>query len=211
MTAPGTLDALDGATVHVAGGLELTRQLLGQVLRHAGAEVVDTIGAAALVVLIDPDEEHRTPVRETDRPVVLLHGRPCDALELLELVERGVVGALPLASETSDILAAVRRVAGGDVTLSRTQTRDLCEVLRRRRLTTVPETVKLTPREVQILRSIEAGELMKQTARHLGISPRTVENTQRVLFRKLGVRNRAQAIARAYALSILQPHEESVR
>jgi DNA-binding NarL/FixJ family response regulator len=211
VSAPGTLDALDGTTVHVAGGLELTRQLLGQVLRDAGAEVVDTIGAAVLVVLIDPDEEHWTPVRETDRPVVLLHGGPCDALELLELVERGVVGALPLASETADILAAVRRVAGGDVTLSRTQTRDLCEVLRRRRLTAVPETVKLTPREVQILRSIEAGELMKQTARNLGISPRTVENTQRVLFRKLGVRNRAQAIARAYALSILQPHEESVR
>ena len=83
--------------------------------------------------------------------------------------------------------------------------------MRRRRLTAVPETVKLTPRAVQILRSIEAGELMKQTARNLGISPRTVENTQRVLFRKLGVRNRAQAIARAYALSILQPHEESVR
>ena len=44
---------------------------------------------------------------------------------------------------------------------------------------------------------------MKQTARDLGIAPKTVENLQGRLFRKLGARNRAQAVARAHALGLL--------
>ena len=57
--------------------------------------------------------------------------------------------------------------------------------------------------EQQRERTIDAGLSVKQTARQLGISPRTVENTQRVLYRKLAVRNRAQAVATAYRLGLL--------
>ena len=44
---------------------------------------------------------------------------------------------------------------------------------------------------------------MKQTALALGISAKTVENLQGRLFRKLGVRNRAQAVAAVYERSLL--------
>ena len=44
---------------------------------------------------------------------------------------------------------------------------------------------------------------MKQTARSLGIAIKTVENLRGRLFRKLGVRNRAQAIVRAHDLRLL--------
>jgi hypothetical protein len=44
---------------------------------------------------------------------------------------------------------------------------------------------------------------VKQTARALGISAKTVENLQSRLFRKLDVRNRAQAVSRAHALGML--------
>ncbi|MGE0308582.1 MAG: response regulator transcription factor, partial [Acidimicrobiia bacterium] len=54
-----------------------------------------------------------------------------------------------------------------------------------------------------ILNCVEEGCSVKQTARSLGISPKTVENTQRHLFKKLGVRNRSQAVARAHALGLL--------
>ena len=61
----------------------------------------------------------------------------------------------------------------------------------------------LTPREIDILASIDRGEVVKQTARQLGISEKTVQNIQSRLFRKLGARNRAQAVARAHELGLL--------
>jgi DNA-binding CsgD family transcriptional regulator len=65
------------------------------------------------------------------------------------------------------------------------------------------QVITLTPREVDILESIERGESVKQTARSLGIAIKTVENLQSRLFRKLGARNRAQAIAKAHDLNLL--------
>lgn len=68
-----------------------------------------------------------------------------------------------------------------------------------------PAPVRLTPREQAILASIGQGESVKQTARHLGITAKTVENLQSRLFRKLGVRNRAQAVAAAHRGRLLPP------
>ena len=51
--------------------------------------------------------------------------------------------------------------------------------------------------------SAAAGRSVKQTARHLGIAPKTVENLQSRMFRKLDVRNRAQAVAWAHAAGLL--------
>jgi LuxR family maltose regulon positive regulatory protein len=60
-----------------------------------------------------------------------------------------------------------------------------------------------TPRELDVLLGIARGDSIKQTARALGISPKTVESLQTGLFRKLGVRNRAQAVTRAHALGLV--------
>lgn len=64
--------------------------------------------------------------------------------------------------------------------------------------------VELTARESDILTSISLGHTVRQTAQSLGIAPKTVENTQARLFSKLGVRNRAGALAAGYALGLLQ-------
>lgn len=63
---------------------------------------------------------------------------------------------------------------------------------------------RLTAREYDILRSIARSHTMRQTARRLGIAMKTVENTQSHLFQKLGVRNRAEALAAAYTFGLLQ-------
>ena len=65
------------------------------------------------------------------------------------------------------------------------------------------ELPELTARESDILQSVARGYSIRQTARALGISPKTVENIQTRLFRKLGVRNRAAALAVADALGLL--------
>lgn len=63
----------------------------------------------------------------------------------------------------------------------------------------------LTAREYDILVSIGHSLTVRQTARRLGIAVKTVENSQIHLFRKLGVHNRAEALAAAYALGLLRP------
>jgi DNA-binding CsgD family transcriptional regulator len=65
------------------------------------------------------------------------------------------------------------------------------------------ELPELTARESDILQSVARGNSIRQTARALGISPKTVETTQTRLFRKLGVRNRAEALAVVDALGLL--------
>ncbi|HKT04460.1 MAG TPA: LuxR C-terminal-related transcriptional regulator [Rugosimonospora sp.] len=63
--------------------------------------------------------------------------------------------------------------------------------------------VALTPREREILGHVWRGYTMKQTARVLGISVRTVENLQSNLFRKLGVHSRSAALTTAVELGLL--------
>ena len=46
---------------------------------------------------------------------------------------------------------------------------------------------------------------MQQAAHRLGISPRTVETHVAKLYRKLGVRTRVQAVARAAQLGLIEP------
>jgi DNA-binding CsgD family transcriptional regulator len=56
----------------------------------------------------------------------------------------------------------------------------------------------LSPRELEVLRLVAAGESNSQIARRLGLSTHTVERHAANLYRKIGARGRADATA--YAL-----------
>ncbi|MGH6611344.1 MAG: response regulator transcription factor, partial [Burkholderiaceae bacterium] len=56
--------------------------------------------------------------------------------------------------------------------------------------------VLLTPRELDVLAAIGAGSSNKAIARELGISLHTVKFHIESLFRKLGARTRAEAVAK---------------
>jgi DNA-binding NarL/FixJ family response regulator len=62
---------------------------------------------------------------------------------------------------------------------------------------------ELTARETDILRAAAQGHSIRRTAQVLGIAPKTVENIQTRLYRKLGVRNRPGAVAVADAFGLL--------
>jgi DNA-binding NarL/FixJ family response regulator len=57
---------------------------------------------------------------------------------------------------------------------------------------------RLTDRELEVLDRIAAGDTNKDIARRLGVSPKTVMHHTMGIYRKLGVRGRAEATA--YAL-----------
>ena len=62
----------------------------------------------------------------------------------------------------------------------------------------VPPSDGLSPRELEVLRLLAAGESNAQIARRLGLSTHTVERHAANLYRKIGARGRADATA--YAL-----------
>jgi two-component system response regulator DesR len=65
------------------------------------------------------------------------------------------------------------------------------------------ERALLSDRERQVLEMIAAGATNREIAARLFLSPHTVKDHTSALYRKVGARNRAQAILRAQRLGIL--------
>lgn len=61
----------------------------------------------------------------------------------------------------------------------------------------------LTPREVEVLGLLAAGQANKEIARALGVSPNTVKTHLARLYEKLGATSRTGAIAQARSLGIV--------
>ena len=152
-------------------------------------------------VLVDPGPDAwRTPTA-LDLPVVLVHSTPLDRPAVIDALRRGADGMVPADRVRDQLILAVVLVSRGYLVLDTAQVRPLLDAVDARLDGRLPE---LSAREVDILRSIAHGDSVRQTARGLGIATKTVENTQARLFRKLGVRNRAGALAAADALGMLE-------
>jgi DNA-binding NarL/FixJ family response regulator len=152
-------------------------------------------------VLVDPGPDAwRTPT-ELGLPVILVHSTPLDRPAVIDVLRRGADGMLPADRVSDQLILALVLVTSGYLVLDSAQVRPLLDAIDARP-GGLPE---LSARECDILRSIAHGDSVRQTARGLGIATKTVENTQARLFRKLGVRNRAGALAAADALGLLQP------
>jgi DNA-binding NarL/FixJ family response regulator len=65
------------------------------------------------------------------------------------------------------------------------------------------EAARLSEREREVLDMIAAGSTNREIAQRLYISPNTVKDHTSALYRKIGARNRAQAILRAQRLGML--------
>ena len=144
-------------------------------------------------------------LRERGVPVVaVVTERPVPVEDEIALLLRGADAVITLDDDSAEVAERIAVVAGGGSALDPARLRALLELVREGRQPWQGLTEPLTVREDEILRSIDRGESVKQTARALGISPKTVENLQSRLFRKLGVRNRAQAVHRAHELGLVE-------
>jgi len=184
-------------TAVVTGAPAMSRSLLGELLAARGmlpgepGDVEVVLGTPADLVS-----------RDSHVPIVLVTEAPLDDDDLLTAVANGADALVPRSAEPDVLVRAIELVAVGEPALTRAQTSTLVRAVRAH-LRGQEQHVVLTPRELDILRSVQRGESVKQTAHALGISLKTVDNTQRHLFSKLGVRNRSQAVARAHALGLL--------
>jgi DNA-binding NarL/FixJ family response regulator len=159
-----------------------------------------------VAVLVDPQTPDWALVTGLGVPAILVHSKPFDSPELASALATGA-SALVAADRIDDhFLAVLRMVSQGYLVVASRPMRPLLGAARVRwdEDATGPVGLpELTSRESDILSSLAQGHSIRQTARALGIAPKTVENVQTRLFRKLGVRNRSGALAVADAFGLL--------
>ena len=158
-------------------------------------------------MLVEPSDDDWEAARELGARIVLVVPDEIDRALAVQAVLRGADALLPAEQAPARLLETVELVAAGHALVDPALFRTVLDALRLRLADQATPAVELTQRERQILASIDRGDSVKQTARALGISVKTVENLQHRLFRKLGVRNRAEAVAAAHARRLLDPDE----
>jgi two-component system, NarL family, nitrate/nitrite response regulator NarL len=163
-----------------------------------------------VAALVDPAPQDWPLVEELGVPAILVHSKQLDPPELAEALANGA-SALVSADRIDDhFLSVLRMVSQGYLVVDSMPMRPLIGAVRARwdaGATGPNELPELTARESDILQSVAQGYSIRQTARALGIAPKTVENVQTRLFRKLGVRNRSGALAVADAFGLLSTTE----
>jgi DNA-binding NarL/FixJ family response regulator len=159
-----------------------------------------------VAALVDPSPTDWDLVDELSVPAILVHSKPLDPAELAEALARGA-SALVSGDKIADHFRSVLTMVGqGYLVVDSRPMRLLIGAARARwdqRAPGAGDLPELTARETDILRSAALGHSIRRTATVLGIAPKTVENIQTRLFRKLGVRNRSGALAVADAFGLL--------
>ena len=115
---------------------------------------------------------------------------------ILDAVRAGARGYLLKSASLSEVLNAIRIVAGGGSLLEPNITERLLDSMERMlRSGKIP--MALTERERAILTLIARGLPNKAIGIELGIAERTVKFHATIIFQKLGVSNRVEAVAKA--------------
>ncbi|HEX9123788.1 MAG TPA: response regulator transcription factor [Actinomycetota bacterium] len=138
--------------------------------------------------------------------VLVLNGRG-DGETVLAAMRAGVHGFMVKTTGIDEVASAMLGVARGERVFPPEQERAAVQELGRlaraaRAGSRVAST--LTPREVTILQLLAEGLTLRQVGRRLDISPRTVESHVAKLYRKLEVKTRVQAMAKAASLGLIE-------
>ncbi|WP_249019100.1 response regulator transcription factor [Conexibacter sp. S30A1] len=114
--------------------------------------------------------------------------------DVIDLIRAGARGYVTKTITAAELVAAIERVAGGEVVLSPTLAGFVLDAFagRERGSSAGREVEGLTRREVEVLELIARGYLYKEIAHRLGISAKTVESHVSSVLRKLNLSNRHQ-------------------
>ncbi|WP_042389293.1 response regulator [Streptacidiphilus melanogenes] len=125
--------------------------------------------------------------------------------DVLPAVEAGATGYLLKDAPREELVRAVRAAHQGQAVLAPSVAQKLLgHVSRSVGRASAPEpSATLTDRELEILRLVAAGTSNKEAAKRLFISEATVKTHLLHLYGKLGVRDRAAAVAAGYQRGLL--------
>jgi DNA-binding NarL/FixJ family response regulator len=127
-------------------------------------------------------------------------------------IRAGASGFLLKDVQPAQLVEAVRVVAAGDALLAPAVTRRLLErfagTLPERGSGPPPALQMLTERELEVLRLLAGGCSNAELAERLFLSEATVKTHVSSILRKLGLRDRVQAVTVAYDAGLVRPHAE---
>ncbi len=118
--------------------------------------------------------------------------------DVLPAIEAGATGYLLKDTPRAELLRAVRAAARGEAVLSPTVATKLLGQVR------APARDELSKRELEVLALIAKGATNREAATQLFISEATVKTHLLHLYAKLGVSDRAAAVATAFARGLLR-------
>jgi DNA-binding NarL/FixJ family response regulator len=127
---------------------------------------------------------------------------------VFEAMRGGASGFLLKDAPREQLVAGVRAVAAGDMLVAPAITRRLVEAFVRVAPpgpNTPSPLAELTEREVEILRFVARGLSNAEIAASLFLSEATVKTHVSHILAKLGLRDRVQAVVRAYECGLVQP------
>ncbi|QWF79481.1 response regulator [Amycolatopsis sp. CA-230715] len=118
---------------------------------------------------------------------------------VLPAIEAGATGYLLKDAPRAELLRAVRSAARGQAVLSPSVAAVLMNRVR------TPAAGPLSQRELEVLQLVAAGTTNKEAAARLFITEATVKTHLLNIYGKLGVKDRAAAVAEAYHRGLLTP------
>jgi two-component system, NarL family, nitrate/nitrite response regulator NarL len=124
-----------------------------------------------------------------------------DSAVVFRALEEGAAGYLSKDADRQDIVDAVLGVARGDTIVPAQLAAGLAGEIRLRAQSQAPA---LSERERQVLQAFARGRSIPQTAAELYIEPSTVKTHTQRLYEKLGVSDRAAAVAEAMRRGLLE-------
>jgi DNA-binding NarL/FixJ family response regulator len=124
-------------------------------------------------------------------------------------IQAGASGFLLKDAQPAQLVEAIRVIAAGDALLAPSVTRRLLAQFARAlpagQATTPPALSELTTRETEVLRLLAVGLSNTELAQRLFVSEATVKSHVSSLLRKLGLRDRVQAVILAYEAGLVTP------
>jgi DNA-binding NarL/FixJ family response regulator len=146
-------------------------------------------------------------VRDYPRLKVIILSMHSDEEYISQAFLAGAKGYLLKSSCTAELELAIRSVVGGETYLSPAISKQGIEDYISRTRGEARPTGPLTPRQLQVLRGIAAGQTTKAIARNLGISAKTVETHRSLLMERLSIRDVAGLVRYALRLGLVSPDE----
>ncbi len=126
-----------------------------------------------------------------DLPVIVISAYE-DNMTISRAVHYGSSGFIPKSSSMETLATALTSVLYGDIWLP--DHAEIQEIKEDASALVASKLTDLTPQQYKVLQMFAEGLLNKQIAYDLGVSEATIKAHATAIFRKLGVRNRTQAV-----------------